>query len=162
MKALRNLAIAALFIFVAAPAMTASAQGPIQKRINFWINVPFELSEGKMILPAGKYVLYQTSQGDQNLFSLYREDMTSSPIAMIRTVRIDYLSGEQPRKTVMLVDMDDESSQTYPVITGWAIPGIDGWEITGVVGDSSMVSERIAKIDRKKQKVHIVTTSSGF
>lgn len=164
MKALRYVAIAALLTLVAIPAMTVSAQGPIQKRVNFWINVPFELGEGEMILPAGKYELYQISANDLNLFALYREDRTSSPIAMIRTVRIDYLAGEGPDETKMLVTNDGESAQSYPVIEGWAIPGMDGWKILSVKGESSsMISNRISKkAYGKKQKVHVVTTSSGY
>jgi hypothetical protein len=63
---------------------------------------------------------------------------------------------------MMLVTNDGESDQSYPVITGWAIPGMDGWEITSVVGEKgAKLNARIAKADRKKE-VHIVTTSSGF
>ena len=56
-----------------------------------------------------------------------------SPIAMIHTVRIDYLNVDVPEKTAMHWRIDEFGSGSDPVITGWDIPGMDGWQIVSVV-----------------------------
>jgi len=118
---------------MAAMMATAFAQGPIQKRIDFSINVPFALRMGDYILPAGKYVLYQISQNDLNLFALHPVDRTHSPIAMIRTTRIIYQGTDYPEKTELIINIDESSRDNHLVLEGWNIPGMDGWEIIGVV-----------------------------
>lgn len=164
MKTMRMIAIAAVLMVFAIPAMNASAQGPIQKRVNFWINVPFEISESNMVLPAGDYVLYQILPNDLTLFALYKEDRTHPPIAMIRTTRIEYAASGYPGETRMLLDGDEERDENYPVITGWNIPGMDGFEIISVTGDNhSMVSSMVMPYARnKKAEVIIRAISYGF
>jgi len=164
MKTLRTIAVAAILMMFVLPVMNASAQGPIQKRVNFWINVPFEISESNMILPAGDYVLYQILPNDQTLFALYKDDRTHPPIAMIRTVRIEYAASGYPGETRMLLDRDEERDVIYPVITGWNIPGMDGFEIISVTGkDHSMISSLVMPYARNKStEVKIRATSSGF
>jgi hypothetical protein len=84
---LRKVALTAILLMgvVVVPAL---AQGPLHKRINFTINVPFELKKAGAVLPPGNYVLYQISQNDPQMFALYQGDMTHAPIAMIRTTRV--------------------------------------------------------------------------
>lgn len=163
MKKPKVLMIAAILMIFTVPAIIVSAQGTMQKRVNFWVNVPFVINEGEMVLPPGKYVLFQVKQNDLNLFGLFRDDLTSSPIAMIRTVRIDYTSRGYPGETEMLYEIDHEREQSYPVIDGWTIPGMDGWEIISVTGENHSMNSKPA-ISRSKngKKVVITATSSGF
>lgn len=121
----------------------AMAQGPMHKRVNYAINVNHALQMGNYMLPPGKYVLYQVDQNNTNLFALYAEDMTHSPVAMITTTRIEYKSGETPDDTRLLVDIDESSSDSRPVLRGWNIPGMDGWEIISVVAKKEGVLTRI-------------------
>jgi hypothetical protein len=109
------------------------AQGPLRKRVNFTINVPFELKRGEVALPPGDYVLYQISENAPQLFALYRQDLTHPPIAMIRTTRIDYSGNRYTSKTRLLMDTEESWPQRYPVLEGWNIPGDDGWEVISVV-----------------------------
>src|SRR5215831_14730011 len=122
--------IGALAAVLIATAMvsTAFAQGPIQKRIDFNINVPFQVRMGGYLLPAGDYVLRQVSANDLNLFALFPgKYMMHSPVAMIRTTRIDYYSsGRWPSKTNLLLNIDEMGGQATPVLRGWNIPGEDG------------------------------------
>ena len=129
---LRMFALAAI-LMMGATVIPAVAQGPSHKRVNFTINVPFELNKAHVVLPPGNYVLYQISTNDPQLFALYQEDMTHSPIAMIRTVRIDYSGSRYPSKTRLLMDTDESWPQKYPVLEGFNIPGDDGWEVIGCV-----------------------------
>lgn len=129
---LRNLALTAV-LMIGAVAGPVLAQGPLHKRVNFTINVPFELKKGKTVLPPGNYVLFQININDPQLFALYEEDMTHAPIAMIRTTRIGYSGGRYPGKTKLLMDTDESWPQKYPVLEGWNIPGDDGWEVIGAV-----------------------------
>jgi hypothetical protein len=131
------------FLVVAAAASAAFAQGPVQKRINYTITVPFAVKMGGYVMPAGKYVLYQINGNDLNLFALYRNDMTHSPVAMIRTTRIDYQGQDYPSDTRIMVDIDESSGDTHPVLRGWNIPGDDGWEIISVVPKNRDVLTRI-------------------
>ena len=131
MLKLRNLALTAV-LMIGAVAGPVLAQGPLHKRVNFTINVPFELKKGKTVLPPGNYVLFQININNPQLFALYEEDMTHAPIAMIRTTRINY-SARYPSKTKLLMDTDESWPQKYPVLEGWNIPGDDGWEVIGAV-----------------------------
>jgi hypothetical protein len=143
MKSLRKSMLAAI-VFVAAVASMTLAQGPVQKRVNYAINVPFAVKMGDYMLPAGKYVLYQINGNDLNLFALYQNDMTHSPVAMIRTTRIEYQSSdEHPSKASMMLDIDESSSDAHPVLRGWNIPGDDGWEVISVVPKNRSVLTRI-------------------
>ena len=142
MRHIRRSAIAAILTLVATASM-AFAQGPIQKRVNYTINVDHALKMGDYMVPAGKYVLYQVSANDLNLFALYQNDMTHSPIAMIRTTRIEYNGGDYPDKTRIMLDIDESSSDVHPVLRGWNIPGMDGWEIISVVAKNRSVMTRI-------------------
>ena len=142
MKSVRNSVLAAVLVIVAAASQTV-AQGPIHKRLNYTVNVTHSLRMGDYLVPPGQYVLYQINANDPNLFALFREDMTHSPIAMIRTTRIDYQGTSYPSKTKILLDIDESSSDLHPVIKGWTIPGEDGWEIISVVAKDRGVMTRI-------------------
>ena len=132
MLRLRTLALTAILL-IGVVAVPSLAQGPLHKRVNFTVNVPFELKKGRTVLPPGDYVLYQINTDDPQLFALYPEDMTHSPVAMIRTTRIDYSGNRYPRKTRLLMDTDESWPQRYPVLEGWNIPGDDGWEVISTV-----------------------------
>ena len=125
---LKRFALAAIFL-IGAAVVPALAQGPSQERIEFSINVPFELKTANVVLPPGNYVLFQIKPSDRFLFALYPEDLTHSPIAIISTIRIDYDRGRMPQKTRLLLDSDESSPQNYPVLEGWNVPGSDGWEV---------------------------------
>jgi hypothetical protein len=142
MNRLRKGAIAAV-LMIAAMSSLAVAQGPLHKRVNYSINVSYALRMGDYILPAGRYVLYQPNQNDVNLFALYHTDLTRSPIAMIRTARIEYNTGDYPEDTRLLVEMDESSTDNHPVLRGWTIPGMDGWEIISVVAKNNRVLTRV-------------------
>jgi hypothetical protein len=142
MNTIRKSALAAIMIF-AAMASVAFAQGPVQKRVNYAINVSHALRMGDYMLPPGKYVLYQVSQNDLNLFALYQDDLTRSPIAMIRTTRIEYNGTDYPGKTSMMLDIDESSADAHPMLRGWNIPGEDGWEIISVVSKNDRVLTRV-------------------
>jgi hypothetical protein len=120
---------------IAAMLSTAFAQGPIQKRIDFNINVPFEVKIGGYLLPAGDYVLRQVSADDLNLFALFPgKHMMHSPVAMIRTVRVDHFSrGRYPEKTNIKLNIDESTNDATPVLRGWNVPGDDGWQVISVV-----------------------------
>ena len=132
MLKLRMFVLGAILL-VSAAVIPALAQGPIHKRIDFTINVPFELRKGKTVLPPGSYVLYQINATDPSLFALYPRDMTHSPIAMIHTTRIDYSVGHYPSHTRLLMDTEESWPQKYPVLNGFNIPGEDGWEVISAV-----------------------------
>lgn len=113
-------------------SFTAFAQGPMQKRIDFSISVPYTLRMGDYLLPAGNYVLHQVLQNDLNLFALHPGDLTHKPVALIRTTRIDYYATGYPGKTALLIDTENNGAN-YPKLEGWNIPGMDGFEIITVV-----------------------------
>lgn len=98
---------------------------------------------GDYLLPPGQYVLYQINQHAPNLFALYQNDLTHSPVAVIRTTRIEYQGSRYPGKTKMLLDIDEASSDLHPVIQGWNIPGEDGWAIISVVAKEHGVMTRV-------------------
>lgn len=163
MKTLKSAAMAAMLIMVAATAISVSAQGPIHKQVIFTINAPFEMHKSGVILPAGKYVLYQVSQNDLNLFALYKENLTHTPLAMVRTTRIDYQANHYPEETRMLVNTDEEANENVPTINGWTIPGMDGWEIIATVPDRERIARySIASVNRKVKNVHVEVVSTDF
>ena len=129
---LRMLALTAIFL-IGAAVVPAFAQGPLHKRVNFSINVPFELKRGHAVLPPGDYVLFQISTTDPQLFALFQEDLTHAPIAVIRTTRIDYSANRYPSRTRLLMDTDESWPQKYPLLEGFNIPGEDGWEVISAV-----------------------------
>jgi hypothetical protein len=135
----------ALIVVAALVALASAtfAQGPVQKRVNYSINVRHALKMGDYMLPPGNYVIYQMSQNDMNLFGLYQEDLTHEPIAMIRTVRIDYPLTDSPDDTSLILDMDESGAVANPVLKGWNIPGMDGWEIISVVSKNDSVLTKI-------------------
>lgn len=142
MKSLRRGALAAIFMMVASLSF-AFAQGPLQKKVNYTINVSHALRMGDYMLPPGRYVIHQVSANDLNLFALYQHDMTRSPIAMIRTIRIEYDGPNHPEDTQLILDIDETSSYAHPVLRGWNIPGDDGWEIISVVAKNTGVMTRV-------------------
>jgi hypothetical protein len=142
MNAIRKSALLAVMVFTAMSSVVF-AQGPIQKRINYAINVSHALRMGDYMLPPGRYVLYQINQSDLNLFALYQDDMTHSPIAMIRTTRVEYHTGQYPGRTKMMLDISETSGEAHPVLQGWNIPGEDGWEIISVVSKDDGVLTRV-------------------
>jgi hypothetical protein len=126
--------ITALAFVMLAITATSLAQGPMMKKVYLTINVPYRLRMGDYMLSSGKYTIYQVMQSDPNLFFLYRGDMETTPIAAIRTVRVDHAAGHYPGKTEIRWLFDEESSlPNTPVVTGWEIPGEDGFEIVSVV-----------------------------
>src|SRR5438105_553575 len=94
----------AAVLMTAAVATTAFGQGPLQKRVDFSINVPYAVRMGNYILPAGDYVLHQVMMNDLNLFALHPRDLTHEPIAMIRTTRIEYQATRYPEKTKLIIE----------------------------------------------------------
>jgi len=142
MNRVKKSALAALAVMTLVSSL-AFAQGPMQKRINYTINVPYKLRMGDYMLSPGRYVLYQVSFYDPNQFALYAEDMTHSPVAMIRTTRIQYMTTNYPSKTRMLLDIDESGNAADPVIRGWTIPGEDGWQILSVVAKNDHYMTRV-------------------
>jgi len=142
---MRSMHARVLILFAALVALASAtfAQGPVQKRVNYTINVTHALKMGDYMLPAGKYVLYQVNQNDTNLFGLYQKDLAREPVAMIRTVRIEYHTDRQPDDTRLILDMDESGAVANPVLRGWNIPGMDGWEIISVVSKDDSVLTRV-------------------
>jgi hypothetical protein len=132
MKYLRNGLIATVMILTSSLSMVL-AQGPIKKQVNYDINVPYAMRMANYLLPAGHYILKQVNDNDLNLFVLYKDDMMHSPIAMVRTARINYAVSALPEKTRMLLRIDEDSGDAHPILRGWNIPGEDGWEVIAVV-----------------------------
>src|ERR671938_428591 len=128
MNQIKKSALAALAVLTLVSSMVF-AQGPLQKRVNYTITVPYKLRIGDYMLSPGRYVLYQINFYDPNQFALYADNMTHSPVAMIRTTRIEYRTGQYPSKTQIMLDIDESGNLAQPVIRGWTIPGEDGWEI---------------------------------
>lgn len=130
MQKLRMSIPVALMLMV---VMAFTTFGQLRKKINYTINVPYQLRMGDYLIPEGKYVLYQIHDTNLNLFALYPEDMTNEPIAMIHTTRIDYQGSDYPQETKILLNIDESSRYAHPIIRGWNIPGFDGWEVISVV-----------------------------
>ena len=137
--------------------VVGTVMGQMKKRINFNISSPFALRMGDYMLPAGKYVLIQVLDNDTNLFALHATDTRSEPIAMVRTVRIEYPSGKLPDDTKLFIEIDERSPQVQAIVDGWTIPGLDGWEVIGVVekksGALTKVNASIGKRKFDKSKV---------
>jgi hypothetical protein len=146
---LRRFSLAIVFLFCAAVA-PALAQGPMQARINFTIDGPFELKGTNVVLPAGDYVLFQLVPNDRHLFGLYRSDLTHPPVALLRTVRIYHNLGRLPEKTQMLMETDERSSQNYPVLEGWNVPGDDGWEVIAVTTSRDAINAFMSKYQARR------------
>lgn len=142
MNRIKKSAFAALAVMTLLASLTF-AQGPVQKRVNYTINVAHSLRMGDYMLSPGRYVLYQINTYDPNMFALYADNMTHSPVAMIRTARIEYHTGEYPSKTKMMLDIDESGNLAQPVIRGWTIPGEDGWEIISVVAKNDHYMTRV-------------------
>ena len=142
MNRIKRSALAALAAVMMITSLTF-AQGPAQKRINYTINVPYTLRMGEYTLSPGRYVLYQVSYYEPNLFALYPNDMRRSPVAMIRTARVEYHGTDYPSKTKMVLDIDESGDVGQPVIRGWTIPGEDGWEIISVVAKDDHYLTRV-------------------
>jgi hypothetical protein len=138
MARIRTKAVAALF-FVVATATLALAQGSVQERVHYAINVPHEVVMGGYVLPAGKYLLHQANATDLNLFALYRGDDTKTPIALIRTTRKDYQNGEYPQGMAIRLEFDETTTVAHPVLRGWSVPGQDGWEIIAVDAEDDVL-----------------------
>src|SRR4051794_38831399 len=85
-------ALAVALVAVAA-APLARAQGPLQQKVHYSINVAHELVVGGYALPAGSYELYQVSVTDPSLFALYERGMMHSPLALVRTTRVEAREG---------------------------------------------------------------------
>jgi hypothetical protein len=142
MSTVKKSAFAALAVMTLLASLTF-AQGPVQKRVNYTINVEHSLRMGDYMLSPGRYVLYQINFYDPNMFALYADNMTHSPVAMIRTTRVEYRTGEYPSKTKMVLDIDESGNLAQPVIRGWTIPGEDGWEIISVVAKNDRYLTRV-------------------
>lgn len=138
---LRKLSLAIVFL-IGSAVVPAFAQEPVQARINFSTNAPFELKGTNVVLPAGDYVLFQVDPRDRQLFVLYHEDMTHSPVATIRTVRIYHDLGRLPGKTKMIMDTDEGSPQNLAVLEGWNVPGDYGWEVITVTPSKHLLHSR--------------------
>jgi hypothetical protein len=138
---LRNGTLGALLI--CAMASSTLAQGPLQKRVNYSINVGHSLRMGDYMLPPGEYVIYQITQTEPNLFGLYQKDLAREPIALIRTARTNYNGTDYPEHTEMLLDINESSGEAYPVLRGWTIPGEDGWEIISVKAKNNKFLTRV-------------------
>jgi hypothetical protein len=122
---------AVLAIFLVATA--ALAQGPLQAKVHYTINVPHELSMGGYLLPPGRYELYQVNTTDPNLFGLYPKDTSHSPLALIRTTRVRRESAPPPEEATIRLEIDEESATgATPALRGWTAPGEDAWEIIAV------------------------------
>jgi|SRR5262245_15476318 len=132
MKHVKSGVVASIMILTASIGVVL-AQGPIKKQVNYDINVPYELRMANYLLPAGHYILKQVNDNDVNLFALYQGDMMHSPIAMIRTTRIQYGAGRWPEHTRLLLTIDESSEEALPILRGWNIPGESGWEVISVV-----------------------------
>jgi len=132
MTYVKNGVLAGIMILTASIGLVL-AQGPIKKQVNYDINVPYQMRMTNYLLPAGHYILKQVSDNDLNLFALYHGDMMHSPIAMIRTTRIEYSGNRWPEKTRMLVRIDESRDEGLPILRGWNIPGEAGWEVISVV-----------------------------
>lgn len=128
---LRRFSLALVFLMSAA-FVTAVGQVPQQEKIHFTVSSSFEIKGANLLLPAGNYVLFQIKPNDRYEFALYHGDMTYSPIAIIRAVRVYYSLGRLPGKAKIVMDHDEEMPQKYPVLEGWNVPGDYGWRVIRV------------------------------
>ena len=135
-----RLLTAACFLIVV--ASLAFAQVPSRTKFKFDINVPYELKMGQYLLPAGHYVLFQSSR-DPNLFSLHARNLANEPIAMIQTIRVRHWTIPEDRETKMMLDINESSQHAVPVLAGWNVPYADGWEIVNVRATSDSTLSRV-------------------
>ena len=142
----------AILLTILMVMVVGAAFGQMKKRINFNISSPFALRMGDYVLPAGRYVLVQAIDNDTNLFALHPTDLTNEPIAMIRTVRIEYPAGRLPDDTKLFIELDERTPEVQAIVDGWTIPGLDGWEVIGVVEKKSGVLTKwnMASHDKRK------------
>jgi hypothetical protein len=120
-------------------AVAALGQGPLQEKVHYTISVPHAITIGGYVLPQGRYVLHQANVTDLNLFALYREDLTGTPVALIRTTRVRPRSGDELAKdTKIRLDFDESPGGARPVLRGWTIPGEDGFEIIAVDAEDDL------------------------
>jgi hypothetical protein len=138
----RTRALATIFA-VMVLATGALGQGNLKERIHYTINVPQALEMSGYMLPAGKYLISQINTTDLNLFALYRGDDTKTPIASIRTTRVDYQPGEYPADAKIRLEIDETSADATPVLLGWSIQGQDGWKIIAVDADDDDFLKRV-------------------
>lgn len=141
MGILRKSAVAMMVLLIASMGV---AFGQLQKRVNFDINVPYELRMTDYLLPPGHYVLYQVDPNAPNLFYLYRDNIRHTPIATVNTVRHDYVEPFYPSHTRIRLRIEETRTQgTEPVLRGWEIPGDDGWTIISVVPNKTSTLTRV-------------------
>lgn len=126
-------------LVVALVAAAAAAQGPLQQKAHYTINVAHELVVGGYALPAGSYELYQVNVTDPSLFALYERGMRHSPLALVKTTRVEAREGDAAPAgdAAVRLDFDETTAEATPVLRGWTIPGQDGYEITAVDGKDS-------------------------
>ena len=139
MLTLRRCALLAILLLGTATA-TAFGQEPTQERVDFTINSPYQLRKSAVVFPAGKYILSQVSENDRDLFALYKDDLRHSPVALIKTTRIWYLTNNYPTKTKIVLDTNEPRPNSFPVVEGWTIPATEGWEVIGVVANQKHVA----------------------
>lgn len=132
-----------LVLLIGAAVVQAVAQVPQQEKIHFTAAAPFELKGTNVVLPAGRYVLFQIKPNDRSFFELYLGDMTHSPIALIKTVRIYYDLGRLPDKAKMLMPVDETSPQMYAKLEGWNTPGDYGWRVIEVTPHTKAINAQI-------------------
>lgn len=138
---LRNSALVGILIITM--GSMAQAQGPLRKVIHFSINVNYAFTNSDLILPPGDYTLHQINQDDTSIFALYEgHNRKRSPLAMIKTVRIEYRASKYPEDTALLYNLMAARSEPLPVVHGWTLPGELGWEIISIVSKSD---RRLAK-----------------
>lgn len=115
----------------------AFAQSAPRKLVRFTVHASQEVKMGDVILPEGKYILAQVMDSDTNLYNLYQDDLTHAPMAIVRTVRIDYSMPGAPGTSSFLFD-HKEAKQ----LTGWAITGSGGWQIVSVFQKKDLLANQ--------------------
>jgi hypothetical protein len=111
---------------------TALAQGPLQKKVTYTINVVSAVDVGEYRLPAGRYILYQINTVDPNRFALYKDDMQDSPVAVLHTTRVEVPENRQGDDVTLSLEIDETDRTATPTLKGWVVPGVGGWEIVRV------------------------------
>jgi hypothetical protein len=142
MTTFRKTALMAVMLMAAAASFAFSQEAP-RKLIRFTIDTPFEIKMKQLVLPAGKYILHQVTASDANLFNLHQNDLTQSPIAVVRTSRIDYSTTGYPEQFKLFLSNEESNQGDHPVLTGWAVSGTDGWEIVSVVTHKDVAQRQV-------------------
>jgi hypothetical protein len=132
MLMIKRAAFTAILLLAAAP-LAVFAQEPSHERVTFTISAPYQLRKSDAVFPAGKYVLFQPTESDPNLFALYKDDMRHSPLALIRVTQVEYASDKYPERTAIILDTDEPRADSLPVVEGWTDAGLDGWQVSEVV-----------------------------